>query len=55
MRLQIQYRAHYAFGEAVTFSPHLFRLFPRVERHVRVLNSVFEINARIVPLGSDAA
>lgn len=45
MRLQIRYRAHYAFGEAVTFSPHMFRLFPRVERHVRVLNSSFETNA----------
>ncbi len=45
MRIRIQYQARYDFRETVTFSPHLFRLFPRAERHVRVLSSSFETNA----------
>jgi len=44
MNVRIQYQAQYAYAEAVTFSLHLFRLFPRAERHVRVLRSRFQTN-----------
>jgi len=44
MKVRILYQAQYAYAEAVTFSLHLFRLFPRAERHVRVLQSQFQTN-----------
>lgn len=48
MKIQILYQAQYAYAESVTFSPHLFRLFPKAERHVRVLSSLFQTNADAV-------
>ena len=45
MKVQILYQTQYAYAEAVSFSPHLFRLFPKAERHVRVLSSAFQTNA----------
>ncbi len=45
MNIRILYQAQYAYAEAVTFSLHVFRLFPRAERHVRVLSSQFQTNA----------
>ncbi len=48
MKIQILYRAQYSYAEAVSFSPHLFRLFPRAERHVRILSSSFRTNADAV-------
>jgi transglutaminase-like putative cysteine protease len=48
MKIQILYQAQYAYAEAVTFSPHLFRLFPKSEQHVRVLGSLFQTNADAV-------
>ena len=48
MKIQILYQTQYAYAEAVTFSPHLFRLFPKAEQHVRVLNSLFQTNADAV-------
>ncbi len=44
MKIKVRYRAHYRFAEPVTFSLHEFRLFPRSERHVRVLSSAFATN-----------
>ena len=44
MKVQILYQAQYAYSEAVSFSPHLFRLFPKSEQHVRVLKSLFQTN-----------
>ena len=48
MKIQIVYQAQYSYAEAVTFSPHLFRLFPKAERHLRVLSSTFQTNADAV-------
>ena len=48
MKIQILYQAQYLYAEAVTFSPHLFRLFPKAEQHVRVLQSQFQTNADAV-------
>lgn len=48
MKVQILYQAQYAYAETVTFSPHLFRLFPKSEQHVRVLGSLFQTNADAV-------
>ncbi len=48
MKIQILYQAQYAYAETVTFSPHLFRLFPKAERHLRVLSSTFQTNADAV-------
>ena len=44
MNLRILYQAQYAYNEAVSFSPHLFRIFPKSESHVRVLKSSFSTN-----------
>jgi transglutaminase-like putative cysteine protease len=44
MNLRILYQAQYAYQQSVSFSPHLFRLFPKSENHVRVLKSVFTTN-----------
>ncbi len=44
MNLQVLYQAQYAYEEAVTFSLHLFRLFPKAGRDVRVLASSFQTN-----------
>ena len=48
MKIQIVYQAQYRYAETVTFSPHLFRLFPKAERHLRVLSSTFQTNADAV-------
>jgi len=48
MKVQILYRSRYAYAEPVTFSQHLFRLFPRAEQHVHVLASSFRTNANAV-------
>ncbi|HEX8295427.1 MAG TPA: transglutaminase family protein [Chthoniobacteraceae bacterium] len=44
MKIQIVYQTQYAYEQPVTFSQHLFRLFPKAERHVRVLHSDFQTN-----------
>jgi transglutaminase-like putative cysteine protease len=45
MKVEIQYQTQYAYAEAVSFSPHVYRLFPKAERHLRVLSSEFQTNA----------
>jgi len=45
MKIQIRYRADYHYETEVGFSPHLFRLFPRVDRYVNVTAVKFETNA----------
>ena len=45
MKVRILYRSRYSYDEPVTFSQHLFRLFPRAERHVHVQRSSFATNA----------
>jgi transglutaminase-like putative cysteine protease len=44
MNVQILYQAQYAYAEPVTFSLHLFRLFPKAGRDVRVIRSTFQTN-----------
>jgi hypothetical protein len=44
MKIRILYQTQYAYDETVTFSLHLFRLFPKAERHLRVLESSFQTN-----------
>ena len=44
MKLRILYQALYGYSESVTFSPHLFRLFPKVGQHVKVHSHEFQTN-----------
>ena len=44
MKLRILYQAQYSYEEPVTFSPHLFRLFPKVDQHVKVHSHDFRTN-----------
>ena len=44
MKLQILYQAQYSYAETVTFSPHLFRLFPKVDQHVKIHSHDFQTN-----------
>lgn len=48
MKVQINYQTQYAYAEPVTFSLHTFRIFPKPERHLRVLGSSFRTNADAV-------
>lgn len=42
MNISIRYQALYAYGKPASFSPHLVRLFPKNDRHVRVERVLFE-------------
>jgi transglutaminase-like putative cysteine protease len=44
LKVHIRYRTEYSYEEPVSFSPHLFRLFPKVDRHVNVLRRAFHTN-----------
>ncbi|HEX8312776.1 MAG TPA: transglutaminase family protein, partial [Chthoniobacteraceae bacterium] len=44
MNIQILYQTQYSYAEPVSFSLHLFRLFPRTERHVKVRSVQFQTN-----------
>ena len=44
MKIQILYQTQYSYSETVTFSPHLFRLFPKVDHNVRVHSVEFQTN-----------
>ena len=44
MRIRILYQSQYAYAEPVSFSPHLYRLFPRPDRHLTVLDGDFQTN-----------
>ena len=44
MKIQILYQTQYCYDEPVSFSLHLFRLFPRMERHVSVRSASFQTN-----------
>ena len=48
MKLRIAYRTEYEYGALVSFSPHLFRLFPRTEFGVRIRSQHFHTNAAAV-------
>ena len=44
MKIKILYQAQYSYTETVTFSPHLFRLFPKVDQNIRVHSLAFQTN-----------
>jgi transglutaminase-like putative cysteine protease len=42
MNIAIRYEAIYSYAEPASFSPHLVRLFPKNDRHVRTDRALFE-------------
>lgn len=44
MKVGIYYQTQYAYAEPVSFSPHLFRLFPKSDRYVSVRQLGFQTN-----------
>ena len=44
MKVRIAYQTQYAYAEAVSFSTHLFRLFPKPDRSVQVRSLAFQTN-----------
>lgn len=44
MKVQILYQTQYAYETTVTFSPHLFRLFPKTDHHLKVRHLQFQTN-----------
>jgi transglutaminase-like putative cysteine protease len=44
VNVRILYQTQYAYEQTVTFSPHLFRLFPKVDRHLKVRRLDFQTN-----------
>jgi transglutaminase-like putative cysteine protease len=45
MKLRIQYATKYRYTEAVSFSPHIFRLLPKADLHLKVERFDFSTNA----------
>ena len=45
MKLAISFQSQYLYAEPVSFSVHLYRLFPRAGRDLRVLHAAFQTNA----------
>jgi transglutaminase-like putative cysteine protease len=43
--VHINYQTQYAYAEPVSFSPHLFRLFPKCDRYLSMRNLAFQTNA----------
>ena len=48
MKIEILYQATYQYAEPVTFSPHVFRLIPRVDRSVKLRHFDFATNSNAV-------
>jgi transglutaminase-like putative cysteine protease len=48
MKLLIRNRADYVYEERVSFSPHIFRLFPKTDAYTRVDSCSFETNANAI-------
>lgn len=44
MKVEVLYQTQYAYAEPVSFSPHLFRLFPRADRYLAVRRVDFQTN-----------
>jgi transglutaminase-like putative cysteine protease len=45
VKVDIQYHTQYAYEEPVSFSRHLFRLFPKADRYLSVRRLAFQTNA----------
>lgn len=48
MKIEIQYASEYRYAERVSFSPHLFRVIPKVDRYLKVRNFDFRTNRNAV-------
>jgi transglutaminase-like putative cysteine protease len=48
VKVRIEYQTQYRYAEPVSFSPHVFRLFPRVDHHLRIHSHSFQTNADAV-------
>ena len=44
MKVEIRYACTYAYADSVSFSPHLFRLIPKVDRYLKVRQFEFATN-----------
>lgn len=44
MKVEIQFQTQYSYDEPVSFSIHLFRLFPKLGRHLSVSHAAFSTN-----------
>jgi transglutaminase-like putative cysteine protease len=44
VKVEIVYQTQYAYREPVSLSPHLYRLFPRAERHLSIQRAHFQTN-----------
>ncbi|HET6409900.1 MAG TPA: transglutaminase family protein [Chthoniobacteraceae bacterium] len=44
MKIEIRYAAEYRYAERVTFSPHIFRVIPKVDRYLKVHRFDFRTN-----------
>jgi len=45
MKVRIRYQTEYRYGAAVSFSPHVFRLFPKADTHSVIKRLSFETNS----------
>ncbi len=45
MKIHIDYQTQYTYAEAVSFSLHFFRLFPKTGRHLTIHRLAFQTNA----------
>jgi hypothetical protein len=48
MKVEIRYAARYAYARRVTFSPHIYRLIPKVDRALKLRRFDFRTNAGAV-------
>jgi transglutaminase-like putative cysteine protease len=48
VKLEIHYAANYRYPERVSFSPHIFRLIPKVDRYLKVQRFDFRTNRNAV-------
>src|SRR5688572_7088954 len=48
LKIEIRYTAEYRYAERVTFSPHIFRVIPKVDRYLKVHRFDFRTNRNSV-------
>ena len=48
MKVEIRYASTYTYARRVSFSPHIFRLIPKVDRHLKVRRFDFATNRSAV-------
>lgn len=48
MKIEIRYAADYRYAERVSFSPHIFRVIPKVDRYLKVRSFQFQTNRNAV-------